>query len=128
MLELEIKRLSDNIEHLNRLLEAMADTAKQNAQPAAKKVSKPTPKADVPETPTPTPTVTPAPDTTTPSTFTYDSAKALALAIAKKDRTKQPQIKSKLDSFGAKIITELSEDNLQVFGAWITEVKESIGA
>lgn len=126
MLELEIKRLSDNIEHLNRLLEAMADTAKQNAQPAAKKVSKPTPKADVPETPTPTATVTP--DTTTPSAFTYDSAKALALAIAKKDRTKQPQIKSKLDSFGAKIITELSEDDLQVFGAWITEVKENIGA
>lgn len=128
MLELEIKRLSDNIEHLNRLLEAMADTAKQNAQPAAKKVSKPTPKADVPETPTPTLAPTVTPDTTTPSAFTYDSAKALALAIAKKDRTKQPQIKSKLDSFGAKIITELSEDDLQVFGAWITEVKESIGA
>lgn len=128
MLELEIKRLSDNIEHLNRLLEAMADTAKQNAQPAAKKVSKPTAKADVPETPTPTPAPTVTPDTTTPSAFTYDSAKALALAIAKKDRTRQPQIKSKLDSFGAKIITELSEDDLQVFGAWITEVKESIGA
>ena len=116
MLETEIKRLSDNIAHLSKLLEAMAEASKIQAPTA--------PASDpVPEEAEPTP------ETEEPEEgFTQSSVKSLAMLIAKKDRSKRDNIKAKLAEFNAKVVTDLSQENLQVVGAWMTDLKESIGA
>lgn len=114
MLETEIKRLSDNIEHLSKLLEAMADKAKTDATPA--------PKTDAPA---------PKEQETTsgePSDFTHDSLKSMALAIAKKDRPKSKDIKAKLAEYDAKVMTDLSGDALRAVGEWLTDLKQEVGA
>ena len=114
MLEAEIKRLSDNIEHLNKLLEAMADKAKTDATPAPK-------------------TETSAPkEGNTPSDgvadYTHDGLKSMALAIAKKDRPKSKDIKVKLAEHNAKVMTDLSGDGLRAVGEWLTDLKQEVGA
>lgn len=114
MLEAEIKRLSDNIEHLNKLLEAMADKAKTDATPA--------PKADAPA---------PKEDKTQSDghiDFTHDGLKSMALAIAKKDRPKSKDIKAKLAEHDAKVMTDLSGDALRAVGEWLTDLKQEVGA
>lgn len=117
MLETEIKRLSDNIAHLSKLLEAMAETSKIQA-------------SSTPETPA----SNPAPEEAEPATeksedgFTQSDVKSLAMLIAKKDRSKRDDIKAKLAEFDAKVINDLGHDNLQVVAAWMTDLKESIGA
>jgi hypothetical protein len=129
MLELEIKRLSDNIEHLNKLLEAMADTAKTNAQaaqtqPEATPSPKPKAKAKEPE-PMESEIVS---DSESAPTYTADTIKSLALAINKKDRSKRDAIKAKLAEHNAKVATELTGDALVAVGEWLEALKIEVGA
>lgn len=112
MLEAEIKRLSENIEHLNKLLEAMANSAKLDATPA--------PKVEAPKEQE-------APSDE-PSDFTHDSLKSMALAIAKMDRAKSKDIKAKLAEHDAKVMTDLSGDALRAVGEWLTDLKQEVGA
>lgn len=118
MLETEIKRLSDNIEHLNKLLETMADMAKANAtsEPA------PTPKVETKEADSPTPEVE------NEQGYTTDDIKSMALAISRKDRSKQKEIKAKLAEYDAKVANELKGDGLQAVGEWLSASKEEMGA
>lgn len=121
MIEVELKRLSDNIEHLNKLLEAMAETAKTNAQ------SQPQAKTKAPSEPKQEPVETPAEEMSA-TTHTADSIKSLALAINKKDRTKRDAIKAKLAEHGAKVATDLSGDALTDVGEWLEALKVEVGA
>lgn len=123
MIEVEVKRLSDNIEHLNKLLEAMAETAKTNAQsqPQAKTKAQSEPKQEPAETPAPA-------EEMSATTHTADSIKSLALAINKKDRTKRDAIKAKLAEHGAKVATDLSGDALTDVGEWLEALKVEVGA
>lgn len=123
MIELELKRLSDNIEHLNKLLEAMAETAKTNAQsqPQAKTKAQSEPKQEPAETPAPA-------EEMSATAHTADSIKSLALAINKKDRTKRDAIKAKLAEHGAKVATDLSGDALTDVGEWLEALKVEVGA
>lgn len=123
MIEVELKRLSDNIEHLNKLLEAMAETAKTNAQ------SQPQAKTKAPSEPKQEPAETPAPaEEMSATTHTADSIKSLALAINKKDRTKRDAIKAKLAEHGAKVATDLGGDALTDVGEWLEALKVEVGA
>lgn len=125
MIEVELKRLSDNIEHLNKLLEAMAETAKTNAQSQAK----PQAKIKASSEPKQEPAETPAPaEEMSATTHTADSIKSLALAINKKDRTKRDAIKAKLAEHGAKVATDLSGDALTDVGEWLEALKVEVGA
>ena len=108
MLETEIKRLNDNIAHLNKLLEAMADTAK-----------KPEPKQEA---------SAPVEENEQVSGYTTDDIKSMALAISRKDRSKQKDIKAKLAEHDAKIATDLTGDALQAVGEWLSALKEELGA
>lgn len=117
MIEVELKRLSDNIEHLNKLLEAMAETAKANAQ------SQPQAKTKAPSEPKQEPA-----DEMSDPAHTADSIKSLALAINKKDRTKRDAIKAKLAEHGAKVATDLSGDALTDVGEWLEALKVEVGA
>lgn len=125
MIEVELKRLSDNIEHLNKLLEAMAETAKVNGQsqpkpqPQAKTKAQSEPKQEPAETHAEEMSVT---------AHTADSIKSLALAINKKDRTKRDAIKAKLAEHGAKVATDLSGDALTDVGEWLEALKVEVGA
>lgn len=123
MIEVELKRLSDNIEHLNKLLEAMAETAKTNAQsqPQAKTKAQSEPKQEPAETPAPA-------EEMSATTHTADSIKSLALAINKKDRTKRDAIKAKLAEHGAKVATDLSGDALTDVAEWLEALKVEVGA
>lgn len=125
MIEVELKRLSDNIEHLNKLLEAMAETAKTNAQsqpkPQAKIKAPSEPKQESAETPAPA-------EEMSALAHTADSIKSLALAINKKDRTKRDAIKAKLAEHGAKVATDLSGDALTDVGEWLEALKVEVGA
>ena len=103
MLETEIKRLNENIEHLNKLLEAMANTAKQNAE-------------------------APPEENERVTGYTTDDIKSMALAISRKDRSKQKDIKAKLAEHDAKIATDLTGDALQAVGEWLSSMKEELGA
>ena len=114
MLETEIKRLNANIEHLNKLLEAMADTAKQNVAEVKPEVEKET--APSPE------------ENEQGSGYTTDDIKSMALAISRKDRSKQKDIKAKLAEHDAKIATDLTGDALQAVGEWLSALKEELGA
>jgi cell pole-organizing protein PopZ len=129
MLELEIKRLSDNIEHLNKLLEAMADTAKTNAQTAQTQPdTTPRPKL-AKETKAPEPMESEiVSDSESASTYTADTIKSLALAINKKDRSKRDAIKAKLTEHNAKVATELTGDALVAVGEWLEALKIEVGA
>ena len=108
MLETEIKRLTDNIAHLNKLLEVMADTAKQGAEPAKQEVVTPPEKNE--------------------QGYTTDDIKSMALAISRADRSKQKDIKAKLAEHDAKIATDLTGDALQKVGEWLSAMKSEIGA
>lgn len=121
MIEVELKRLSDNIEHLNKLLEAMAETAKTNAQPQAKTKTPSEPRQDPADTPTPA-------EEMSALAHTADSIKSLALAINKKDRTKRDAIKAKLAEHEAKVATDLSGDALTDVGEWLEALKVEVGA
>jgi len=112
MLETEIKRLNENIAHLNKLLEAMADTAKQNVDTTK---PEPTPSPEENEQ---------VSDTTTG--YTTDDIKSMALAISRKDRSKQKDIKAKLAEHDAKIATDLTGDALQAVGEWLSALKEDL--
>ena len=111
MLETEIKRLNDNISHLNKLLEAMADTAKQKA-----------------DAPTETPPEENEQVSETPAGYTTDDIKSMALAISRKDRSKQKDIKAKLAEHDAKVATDLTGDALQAVGDYLKAMKEEVGA
>lgn len=115
MLETEIKRLNENIAHLNKLLEAMADTAKVNAtnEPA------PTPKVETKEADTP--------EVENEQGYTTDDIKSMALAISRKDRSKQKDIKAKLAEHDAKVANDLKGDGLQEVGEWLSALKEEMG-
>jgi len=137
MLETEIKRLSDNIQHLNKLLEAMAEMAKSpevTTKPAPKVevAPKPTPKVEVAPKPAPTPEVEikaePAPEVENERGYSVDDIKSLALAISRKDRSKQKDIKAKLAEHDARVAADLKGDGIQAVGEWITALKEEIGA
>lgn len=108
MLETEIKRLNENIAHLNKLLEAMADTVKTKATSE--------PEADTPEV-----------ENEQSSGYTTDDIKSMALAISRRDRSKQKDIKAKLAEHDAKIATDLSGDALQSVGEWLSALKEELG-
>lgn len=108
MLETEIKRLNENIQHLNSLLEAMANTAKTNVKGSAQK-------ADTPEV-----------ENEQASGYTTDDIKAMALAISRKDRSKQKDIKAKLAENDAKIATDLTGDALQAVGEWLEALKTEL--
>lgn len=135
MLESEIKRLSGNIEHLNKLLEAMADAAKEARKvdtavaPEAKAekpveealVEKPVEEAPVEKS------VEEAPmEKSVEEAFTHTAVKGLALSIAKIDRAQRDNIKDKLSEFGAKVVTDLSSEDTQTVGAWMTDLHEGL--
>jgi hypothetical protein len=105
MLETEIKRLNENISHLNKLLEVMADTAKPGTDT-------PTPKAEIEHE----------------IGYTTEDIKSMALAISRKDRSKQKDIKAKLAEHNAKIATDLSGDALQAVGQWLENLKSELEA
>ena len=120
MLESEIKRLSDNIEKLCTLLEDMSEAAKEARKLGA--TVAPEPKAEKPVEKAPAEEVVEKPVEKTPeeSGFTHTSVKGLALSITKIDRTQRDSIKDKLSEFGAKVITDLSSEDTQTVGAWMT--------
>jgi hypothetical protein len=120
MLESELKRLNENIEYLNRLLETMADTAKRDAKPAQIKAHEPKREVHVTEAP--------SLENEQSSGYSTDDIKAMALAISRKDRSKQASIKEKLAEHNAKIATDLTGDDLQVVGAWLEALKNEVGA
>ena len=62
------------------------------------------------------------------SAHTADSIRKMALAVSRKDRSKQRDVKAKLAEHNAKLATDLSGDDLQVFGDWLQALKEEIGA
>ena len=117
MLETEIKRLSDNIEHLNKLLEAMAETSRQGTAQQPAETQPDTPKD-----------VKPVEQSDAPADYTHDSLKAMALTIAKKDRARSKDIKGKLAEHDAKVMTDLSGDALRAVGEWLTDLKQEVGA
>lgn len=108
MLESEIKKLNENIAHLNKLLEAMSDTAKANA----KDPDPTTPEVEIEDAPG----------------YSTDDIKAMALAISRKDRSKQKDIKAKLAEHDAKIATDLTGDALQAVGEWLSALKTELEA
>lgn len=112
MLEAEIQKLNENIAYLNRLLEAMADTAKAGAQ--TQSVDAGTPQSE-PE---------PEPET---EGFTHKDIKDLAMVISRKDREQRNKIKAKLQEHDAKVATDLNHDATQVVGAWLTDLKDELG-
>ena len=116
MLETEIKRLNENISYLNKLLETMADTAQQNAAPAAE--------TKQPEAEVPSPEENDQPAATG---YTTDDIKSMALAISRKDRSKQKDIKAKLAEHDAKVATDLTGDALQAVGEWLSGLKDELG-
>lgn len=103
MLESEIKKLNENIAHLNKLLEAMSNTAKANAKD---------PEVEIEDAPG----------------YTTDDIKAMALAISRKDRSKQKDIKAKLAEHDAKIATDLTGVALQAVGEWLSALKTELEA
>ena len=127
MLETEIKRLSDNIAHLSKLLEVMAETAKS---PVA--TTEPAPKVEVASEPAPTPEVEikaePVPEVENEQGYTVDDIKSLALAISRKDRSKQKDIKAKLAEHDARVAADLKGDGIQVVGEWLIALKDEVGA
>lgn len=120
MLETEIKRLNENIQQLNNLLESMSDVAKSNVQEPAQES---TSKADTPAAETKADTATAETDA-----YTTDTIKSMALAISRKDRSKQKDIKAKLAEHNAKVATDLSGDALQAVGEWLEALKTELGA
>ena len=115
MLETEIKRLNANIEHLNKLLEAMADTAKQNVEPK-------------PEAEKEAEAETSPEENEQGSGYTTDDIKSMALAISRADRSKQKDIKAKLAEHNAKVATDLTGDALQAVGEWLSALKKELRA
>lgn len=108
MLETEMKRLNDNIE---KLISVMQSTATPTTS-----------------TTTPVSVESPQEEGQKDKGYTTDDIKSMALAISRKDRSKQKDIKAKLADHGAKIATDLSGDDLQAVGAWLSDLKSEIGA
>ena len=126
MLESEIKRLSDNIEKLNTLLEDMSEAAKEARKLDATVAPEPKVEAVVEKAPAEAVVEKSVEKTPEESGFTHTSVKGLALSIAKIDRTKRDNIKDKLSEFGAKVITDLSSEDTQTVGAWMTTLHEEV--
>ena len=122
MLESEIKRLSDNIEKLNVLLEAMSQAAKEARKLDTAVASAPKAEPVVEEAPVEKPAEEAPVEKPAEEVFTHTSVKGLALSIAKIDRTQRDNIKNKLSEFGAKVITDLSSEDTQTVGAWMTDL------
>lgn len=122
MLEQEIAKLSENIQYLNKLLEAMADSAKATHNQVDTSLAV-EPVKELEQTPEPEKVVTEG-----ANTFTHDDVKALAMAISRKDRSKRDAIKEKLSEYGAKVATDLSEADTQSACEWLTALKEEVGA
>lgn len=120
MLETEIKRLNENISHLNKLLETMADMAKS---PEPITATFPSPQAETKEADTPD-----VASESEASAYTTDDIKSMALAISRKDRSKQKDIKAKLAEHAAKVANDLKGEGLQVVGEWLSALKEEMGA
>lgn len=112
MLETELKRLNDNIERLNAILERIEVASDRNAE-TAKTMRENAPSESVPSE---------------DEGYTTDDIKAMALAISRQDRSKQKDIKSKLSEHKAKVATDLSGDDLQAVGAWLSALKDEVGA
>lgn len=107
MLEDKIDRLNENLEHLNKLLEYMANASKQPQNEVA----------DV--------KVEAEPEVTTEKqesekAFTHDDIKSMALKVVRSDRSMKDKIKEKLSEHDAKVATDLSEDATQVVGKWLS--------
>lgn len=114
MLETEIKRLSDNIEKLNLLLERIEVASERKTEtPKQETVPEPTPEVEK-EQPVAT-------------GYTTDDIKSMALAISRKDRSKQKDIKAKLAEHDAKVATDLTGDALQAVGEWLADLKSELG-
>ena len=117
MLETELKRLNENIERLNAILERIEVASDRNAETArAMREDVKTPKTTSDDAPSGN------------DGYTTDDIKAMALAISRKDRSKQKDIKAKLNEHKAKVATDLSGDDLQVVGEWLSALKDEIGA
>lgn len=124
MLEQEIAKLNKNIEHLNKLLEAMSDVATERAADKANAKSD-GPKADPePEVSQETKKEEVASDQ--PKGYTHDDIKSMALAVVRKDRKQKDAIKEKLGEFGAKVATDLSEADTQAMGDWLKALQDEV--
>ena len=126
MLESEIKRLSDNIEKLNALLEAMSEAAKEARKVDTAVAPEAKTGAVIEEAPVEKPVKEAPVEKPAEEAFTHTSVKGLALSIAKIDRTQRDNIKNKLSEFGAKVITDLSSEDTQTVGAWMTDLHEGL--
>jgi hypothetical protein len=124
MLEQEIAKLSENIRHLSKLLETIADASKlaqsqtQEVEPPKVEKVKAKPQEEQSETP----------QEETAKGFTHNDGKSLAMNISRKDRTKRDDIKAKLAEYDAVVMTDLNGDDLQAVCEWLTALKDEVGA
>jgi len=115
MLETELKKLTAAV---TRLADLMEKGQPQTAEKAETEQAD-TPTAEKVDTPD---------DENEQGEYTTDDIKSMALAISRKDRTKQKEIKAKLAEHDAKVAADLKGDGLQVVGAWLSELKQEVGA
>ena len=118
MLEQEIAKLNKNIEHLNKLLEAMSDiaTERANAKDNSDDLG-----VDDKQVPKQEERVSDE-----PKGYTHDDIKSMALAVVRKDRKQKDAIKEKLGEFGAKVATDLSETDTQLMGDWLKAFQDEV--
>lgn len=143
MLETEIKRLNENIAHLNKLLETMVEMTKSPEpitatfpSPQVEAEPSPAPTAEKPEKKSVTEFVDEhcekvkeeVASKSEASTYSTDDIKSMALAISRKDRSKQKDIKAKLAEHDAKVANDLKGEGLQEVGEWLSALKEDMGA
>lgn len=119
MLEQEIAKLSENIRHLSKLLETIADASKlAQSQTQEVEPSKAEHQEEQSE----------QPKEETAKGFTHNDGKSLAMDISRKDRTKRDDIKAKLAEYDAVVMTDLNGDDLQAVCEWLTALKDEVGA
>ena len=124
MLEQEISKLNKNIEHLNKLLEAMSDVATDRVNTEANTKSD-EPKSDPePEVKQESKKKEVASDE--PKGYAHDDIKSMALAVVRKDRNQKDVIKEKLGDLGAKVATDLNEADTQVMGDWLKALQDEV--
>lgn len=111
MLEDKIDRLNENLEHLNTLLEAMANASKQ-------------PQSEVVEVKAEAEVTTEKQESE--KAFAHDDIKSMALKVVRSDRSMKDKIKEKLSEHDAKVATDLSEDATQVVGAWLSDLVNEV--
>lgn len=102
MLETEIKKLSSQIEQLNNNFEAFFSSATQSAPVE-------TPKTDSAQLEEPK------------QETTADDVRGLCLTKCRADKANKAKVKAILSKYGAKVVDDLSSDDLQ-------KAKEEIGA